>query len=123
MPYPARIRCCVLVVLATAVPAFGVDAVPGDGARPLTAEQRAFWDGFLREDQLRRAAENRSVDLESAERHFRDARFAEALTAVANHLADHPHHQRGLDLQRDIIACVRCLGIRCTADDILRERR
>jgi hypothetical protein len=122
MPHHAiglRVALLALVVL----PACCVDATAANDERRLSVEQVEFWHGFLREEETRRAAEEHSVDLESAELYFRDARFADALTAVKNHLAKHPHHQRGLDLQRDIIACVRCFEIRCTADDILRERR
>ncbi len=122
MLYHARNLCCAFIALAAAIPAFCGD-VTGNGARPLTPEQQVFWDGFLQEEQIRRAAENHSVEYDSAERYFREGRFAEALAAVRAHLAHHPHHQRGLDLQRDLIAVTtRACGMVRTIEDFLRDR-
>ena len=123
MLYSAKNFSCAFIALAAAIPAFCVDSA-GNDARPLTPEEQVFWDGFLQEEHIRRTAENHSVEYDSAERYFRDGRFADALTAVRAHLAHHPHHQRGLDLQRDLIAIsTHAHGVVCTIEDFLRDRR
>ena len=108
--------------LVMVVPAFSVEPNQIISSTTLTPQQQQFWDEVLAAENARVAQP--SPDYEAAFEHFRNARFAEALTLVNAQLLIDPHHELAQKLRDDIRACSLSLngGTRCTWEDILRYR-